>query len=216
MIIEETKRDKIRIRVGERAMQYEERTRNAMSMIILKESLKEEKREATKTKNIQKKQEYLMRNGYNRADQLRKPNVTVVKTLNEKDKEVQKQTQYNKWKVQALIEFLETEGRGGSQRLIARARCGNLEEGNKHWLEMEKRRCVLCQTEEGTLNLLLDEYVATLRESIRVEEVVSGKINVKVEEWLRDLKKKKKKKHLGCRVEEHKPQIHKGYITIYL
>ena len=54
--------------------------------------------EATKTKNTQKEREYLMRNGYNQAgtDQLRERNVNVVKTLKEKDKGVQKQTQYNK------------------------------------------------------------------------------------------------------------------------
>ena len=40
---------------------------------------------------------------------------------------------------------------------------------------MEKRRCVLCQAEEGTLNHLIGECVATSRESIRVEEIVTGK-----------------------------------------
>ena len=80
---------------------------------------------------------------------------------------------------------------------------------------MEKRRCVLCQAEEGTLNHLKGEYVTTLRESIRVEDLVSGKINVKMEEWLKNLERKKKEKHEECRVEEHKPQVH-GYITLYL
>ena len=58
--------------------------------------------------------------------------------------EVQKQTQYNKIrkgqyneryehiKTEIPIEYLEKEGRGGSQRLIARARCGNLQEGNRY------------------------------------------------------------------------------------
>ena len=40
----------------------------------------------------------LMRNGYSQAvtDQVRERNINVVKTLKEKDKGVQKQTQYNK------------------------------------------------------------------------------------------------------------------------
>ena len=63
----------------------------------------------------------------------------------------------------------------------------------EHWLEMEKRRCVLCQAEVGTLYHLLEECVATPREPIQVEEVVSGKINMKVEERLRDVEKRKKK-----------------------
>ena len=33
------------------------------------------------------------------------------------------------------IEYLEEEGREGSQKLIARAKCGNLEE---NWLEIEE------------------------------------------------------------------------------
>ena len=116
MILVETKRNKIR--AGQRAMQYEERLRNAMGINILKECLKEE-RETTKIRNTQERREYLMKNGYNQAgiDQLRERNVNVVKTLKERDKELQKQTQYNKI-------------REGSQRLIARARCWNLEEGN--------------------------------------------------------------------------------------
>ena len=62
---------------------------------------------------------------------------------------------------------------------------------------MEKRRCVLCRAEEGTLHHMIEESVATSRESIRVEELVSGKINVKMEERLRDLEKKKKRKTPG-------------------
>ena len=67
-------------------------------MKILKECLKEKEREATKTKNIEERRKYLTRNGYSRAgiDQLRERNVNVIKTLKEKDKEVQKQTKYNK------------------------------------------------------------------------------------------------------------------------
>jgi len=105
-------------------MRYEERIRNATGINILKECLKEEK-EATKTRNTQERREYLMRNGYNQVsiDQLRERNVNVVKTLKEKDKEVQKQTQYNKIrkgqcnkrykhiKTEIPIEYLEEEGR---------------------------------------------------------------------------------------------------------
>ena len=44
-------------------------------------------------KNTQERREYLMRNGYSKAgiDQLRERNINVVKTLKEKDKEMQKQ-----------------------------------------------------------------------------------------------------------------------------
>ena len=54
---------------------------------------------------------------------------------------------YKHIKTEIPIEYLEKAGREGSQRLIARARCENLEEGNRFWLVKEKRRCVLCQAE---------------------------------------------------------------------
>ena len=72
MILEETKRNKIRIRAGQRATQYEKK-RNATGKNILKECLKEKEREATKTKNIHERREYLMRNIYSQTgiDQLK-------------------------------------------------------------------------------------------------------------------------------------------------
>ena len=57
-------------------------------------------------------------------------------------------------------------------------------ERDKYCLEMEKRKCVLCQAEGGILNRLVEGCVATHRKFIQVEKVVSGKINVKAEEWL--------------------------------
>ena len=51
-ILEETKRDKISIRAGQRTMQYEERVRSETCTNSLKECLKEKEREATKTNNI--------------------------------------------------------------------------------------------------------------------------------------------------------------------
>ena len=65
-----------------------------MGINILKECLKEKEKEATKTRNTrERREEYLMRNGCRQAgiDQLRERNINVVKTLKEKDKEMQKQ-----------------------------------------------------------------------------------------------------------------------------
>ena len=134
-----------------------------------------------------------MSNGYNQAsiDQPRERNVNVVKTLTEKTRMYKNQTQYIKIRRENIMkdteistEYFEREGGGESQRLIARGRCGNLEEGNKYWLEMDKRSCDLYRADEGTINHLMEICIAIPRESIRVEEVVSGKINVKVDEWL--------------------------------
>ena len=50
-------------------MQYDKRIRNATGINILKECLREKEKEATKTKNIQERWEYLMRNGYSQTGQ---------------------------------------------------------------------------------------------------------------------------------------------------
>ena len=54
-------------KAGQRAMQYEERIRNATGINILKECLKEKEKEVNKTRNTQERREYLMRNGYSQA-----------------------------------------------------------------------------------------------------------------------------------------------------
>ena len=47
--------------------------------------------------------------------------------------------------------YLEGKGRGESQKLIARVRCGNLEERNKYWMNEDGKLCDLCLLEEGTI-----------------------------------------------------------------
>ena len=73
------------LRAGQRAMQYEERIRNATGINVLKECLKENENEATKTRNTLERREYIMRNEYSQAgiDQLRERNVNVAKSLKE-------------------------------------------------------------------------------------------------------------------------------------
>ena len=68
----------------------------------------------------------------------------MLKILKETGQEVQRHTQYNKIKEGKnnkyikRCKYLEKEGIWGSQKLITNARCGNLDEGNKYWLKMEK------------------------------------------------------------------------------
>ena len=59
-------------------------------MNILKEYVREKKEEATKTKNMQDRQEYLTRNGCIQAgtDQLRKKYANLIKILKEEDQKV--------------------------------------------------------------------------------------------------------------------------------
>ncbi|KOC61318.1 hypothetical protein WH47_06938, partial [Habropoda laboriosa] len=76
-----------------------------------------------------------------------------------------------------LPEYLSKEGRG--QKLIAQARCGNLENWSKYWEEEEGRRCDLCGDRFGNLEHLTRDCKETDRD-IRVEDVVSGRQDKKI------------------------------------
>ena len=53
--------------------------------------------------------------------------------------------------------YLEGKGRGESQKLTARVRCGNLEERNKYWMNEDGKWCDLCLLEEGTIKHKIEE-----------------------------------------------------------
>lgn len=82
--------------------------------------------------------------------------------------------------------------------MLARIRCGNLEENNKYWLEEEKRKCILCQASEGTLKHLLQDCAAVERSDLGEETVVAGKDEEKVFNWIRNIEKKRAS--INCKV----------------
>jgi len=47
--------------------------------------------------------------------------------------------------------YLRRNGRKGSQKIIARWRCGNEEEKNKYWRKEEDRRCRIYNMKEGAI-----------------------------------------------------------------
>ena len=124
-----------------------------------------------------------------------------VDLIKRRGQEVQGQEQYNRIQISRYnerykyirtsvrAEYLEKEGRGGSQKLIARARCGNLEEWNKYWLDEESRRCVLCKQGRGTLKHLVEDCVEIERCKLRLEQIVEGSVKEEVVRWLADVEK---------------------------
>ena len=51
--------------------------------------------------------------------------------------------------------YLREKEYKGSQKLIARWRCGNEEERNRFWMAAERRNCQICEEEEGTIEHIL-------------------------------------------------------------
>ena len=101
-----------------------------------------------------------------------KVSVVTIKTIMElttRDKQVQEQEQFNKIrnaKYNMIFKFigkidlpgyLEGKGRGESQKLTTRVRCGNLGERNKYWMNEDEKLCELCLLEEGTIKHKIEE-----------------------------------------------------------
>ncbi|KAI4474788.1 hypothetical protein M0802_015443, partial [Mischocyttarus mexicanus] len=194
IILEETKRNKIRIGAGQRALRFEEGVRKAKGRTLVKENLKEKEKGVSRTKNGKERKDFLKRNGYSQIgiDHFRQQGVDVNTLLEEKNRETQGQIQKNKIKeakynprykkirTVASPEYLTKKKEGGSQKLLARARCGNIEKNNRYWLNQEERRCTLCDTEAGTLKHLIDRCQKAKRTELKEEEILEDKKNERV------------------------------------
>lgn len=84
----------------------------------------------TKTRNAQKRLQYLNRNGMNEEGllQMEQDDKEVCTILNAGDEEIQKQLQYNRINNSRYSDYLNiyVEKGTNSQSLLTRARCGSL------------------------------------------------------------------------------------------
>lgn len=195
LVLEETNRVKMSVYTGQRALRFEEsvRSREGERNIVM-ECLKEkEKNKIQKTRSEKERDEYLKRNGYSQEgiELLRLRGAEEKEKLRNRDEEVQRQEhserirggkynpRYNYIRSLGLPQYPRKEGRGGSQGLITRSRCGNLENWNEYWKKEEKRKCGLCGGKFGTLEHWTREYRAMER-GVGLEEIMSGKEDGKV------------------------------------
>jgi len=79
--------------------------------------------------------------------------------------------------------YLRRRGEKGSQKTIARWKCGNEEEKNKFWLDTENRRCKLCGNKEDRIEHLNGHLEKELR--MRAEDILSEEGKVKAVRWMR-------------------------------
>lgn len=130
----------------------------------------------------------------------------IREMLTERDREIQLQAQYERIAVSRYNnrfkyirytqrpEYLVKKGSKASQCILARVRCGNLEEYNRYWLKEEDRVCKLCERGPGTLKHLLEECEEVERIGYSLEQVVEGRTNEKVVKWLREVEGRKEKR----------------------
>jgi len=91
IVLSETNIEKIRIKAGKRAMQFEEDIRTSTERLILKECLKEKERNMRKRRNCKERKEYLRRNGYSQQGIVklreRGEDIDIVWELTTRDKQ---------------------------------------------------------------------------------------------------------------------------------
>jgi len=54
-----------------------------------------------------------------------------------------------------MPDYLLKRGERGSQKIIARWRCGNEEERNGFWKTEEEKKCRICEVEEGYIEHIM-------------------------------------------------------------
>ncbi|OAD57550.1 hypothetical protein WN48_01775 [Eufriesea mexicana] len=157
---------------------------------------------------MEEREDYLIRNGVSKLglEQERRNGRSekeIIESLRKRDTERQGQVQYNKIQrsrynegykyilTTGLPEYSGKEGNGESQQLIPEARCDSFESWNRYWEEEVKRKCELCEDALETMQHLVRDCRMMDRE-VRIEDILGGRKDKKVENWLRRVKWKKK------------------------
>ncbi|KAH0816956.1 hypothetical protein GEV33_005835 [Tenebrio molitor] len=185
IVMEETKRDGIRIEAGKRAIRFEERVIERGECRILQECLKEKRKEIGK--GVWKEREaYFERNGYAGAEieRMREGGRAMTDELVQRDRDVQVQERrtriresrysgkYEKIITEELPKYLGRESRK-ERVIIARFRCGNEERENKYWNEDRIRVCRMCGEKKETIEHLLNECVELRERDESREEMLN-------------------------------------------
>lgn len=163
IVYKETNIERIGTIARSRAVRFEEKAIRERYRKLVVECVKEKEREGNEKTLISDRERFYRENGYSTEGikSLREKEMNVVCVVRERERErlgqwleekIIEKTKYNERykeiKVVGLLKYLRTKGIKGSQKLIARWRCGNEEERNKYWLTEKKRRCLICKEEE--------------------------------------------------------------------
>lgn len=171
IVLEETKRDKLRVEAGKRAIKYEENLRHRVECKILQECWREKMRDDGKGA-LKEREQFYRRCGYvsSEIERMREDGRQMREEIVMRDRDVQKQERrarinesrynaaYNKIMTEELPLYLGREN-GKERKLIARFRCGNEERENRYWMKEDDRICRLCGEARETVEHLSRECV---------------------------------------------------------
>ena len=215
IVRQETGRDLLRVETGRRALGFEIKKRDTGND-LLKECYKEMDKEGTGGKWSKGRQEYFNRNGWSDQAVLQVENKRkVMGDIKNRDREVQRQEQfnriqdsnYNPW-YKFLMEgempqYLEKEGRKGSQKTRARLRCGNEELTNRYWEKEERKLCRICKKEKETFEHLVADCEEELNSELSREAILCSEEG---ERWIRKVNRRRIMKRKEEEDEERKEE----------
>ncbi|XP_011881812.1 PREDICTED: uncharacterized protein LOC105569733 [Vollenhovia emeryi] len=99
-------------------------------------------------------------------------------------------TRYKELRTEHIPKYLQKKYKGRDQRMIARYRCGNEEEGSKYWRKEEERVCRICGEKKETLEHLRSDCVETLRDDRNIKDIL--KDTGEGADWMRKVIKLRK------------------------
>ena len=204
IVRQETGRDLLRVEAGGRALKFEIKKRETGND-YMKECFKDMDKGKIRGKWNEGRQKYFNRNGWAEGEALKEENKhRIVKEMKSRDRENQKQEQYNKIQESKynpwykflmegeMAQYLEKEGRKGSQKIKARMRCGNEERANRYWEKEERTVCRICEREKETFEHLTRNCVEELVTELSREAILCSEEGEKYMRRIihtRDLKK---------------------------
>lgn len=164
LMTRELRLNKLRIEWGLRAVKYEEKIGEMDENRWMKRCWIEKEKNGWKDMYSREREKYYNRNGWGieALEDLRQRGIDLRKELGERDWVVQRQAEEGKIRearYNKKYKELETGDEGPSYlrkssvdegnigdmiRALLRVRCGNMEEGNKYWLEEEETLCLFC------------------------------------------------------------------------
>ncbi|KYN24322.1 hypothetical protein ALC57_04060 [Trachymyrmex cornetzi] len=178
VIMRELAMDKLRIGWGIRAMRYERRIGTRKEDGLLRSCWKEKEESKWKDVYSKEREKFYNRNGWGiNARELREGGNEgrLEKEIIRRERDGQRQWEESKLRAARYnVRYKEFDagnrkhnylrkenlgriGIGEGVRGLVRLRCGNMEEGNKYWIEKEQKRCVFCGKETDCMEHYVGE-----------------------------------------------------------
>jgi len=101
------------------------------------------------------------------------------------DQRIRESNYNDRYKNSLSIEMPDYLLKRGSQKMIARRRCGNEEERNGFWRTEEEKKCHICGVKEGCV----EHMMSRTRIKIGIGEVLDEKGKGEIVKWMKEVKR---------------------------